>query len=164
MQVNHLEYGLEIILFHAEASIVQDILKRILHNYQIPPQEHHDSVQAVWYPNAIEESYDYDDGYALKSLHSDLQEYRSQNADLVKKWISCFDRKDEPVLWLVKEEDIDSLLTVINDHRLYLAADNKLTEEELEQHLEEIEDPKLRSNLIEIHFLAWLIELILSNR
>ncbi|MEM9445086.1 MAG: hypothetical protein AAGA18_07010 [Verrucomicrobiota bacterium] len=163
MQVNRIEGGIEIILFRGEATLLQDIFSRILSNYSIPPDELSDAVQKVWYPKNIQKEDREDSDDLADVIRDDFQIYRSENSLKLKSWISLLRADQQIITWRVEDGEIDRVLTILNDHRLYRAAELGVGQDEMDRDLEEIEDDQLRGGILEIHFLAWLIELVLRG-
>jgi hypothetical protein len=63
----------------------------------------------------------------------------------------------------LSKEDEESFLATVNDHRLRRAAEFDLGEGDLEVPVMEKAKGNKRVALVEIHFLAWMIELILHK-
>lgn len=161
MQVYSAPDYLEIVLFEPEAALLEDIFEQIISNYQTRPEDLEGTVRGVWYSGEGFHSAQMDSDDVAFWL-DDLYSFRGENSKKCERWIEEIQTEDYPMLWRVSHEDVDTLLTVINDHRLYCAAQHSIGDQEMEMPLEEIDDISVKQALIEIHFLAWLMELILN--
>lgn len=159
--------GKELVLaFNAvESRIVLRILRSIIENYRLRPDQLDPRVAAVWYSSrgcqtakmSAEETRDW-----LETLHS----YKSANLQCLEEWTrSLAGAKPRPQLRL-RLEEAASLVTVLNDHRLMAAARNDIGQAEMDMHLSSAIGrlkPAQQAALYEIHFLAYLIEEILRH-
>ncbi len=65
--------------------------------------------------------------------------------------------------WVLDGDEVESFVATLNDHRLRRAAEFDLGEGDLEVRAMEKSKGDKRVALVEIHFLAWMIELILQE-
>ncbi len=146
------------------------VLKRIFHsiiqNYQVKPDELDSRVAEAWYSTrgcrtakmSAEETREW-----LENLHA----YKSGTLALLEDWLRQLARhkaKAGRYQLKLKLTDAPSLLTVLNDHRLFAAATHNIGQDEMDMHsLIELQElaPDQQAALYEIHFLAWLMEEIL---
>ena len=66
-------------------------------------------------------------------------------------------------VWNLPENEIETLVASLNDHRLRRAGEFDLGEGDLEVRAMEKAKGDKRVALVEIHFLAWMIEMLLQE-
>ena len=147
-----------------EKQVLLHTIEVILENYRTKPGELDPKTAAVWYSTrgcksagmSAEETREWIDSlYSFKGAHAELMEQWSGQIKEVEP--SKFELA-------IKVEHAPSLVTIINDHRLHLAAQYGIGEPEMDlrQWIEEEElTPEKQAALVQIEILGWLIELIL---
>ena len=149
----------------AEKEFLLQIAKTILENYRQKPGEIDPKTAAVWYSTrgcktagmSAEETREW-----IDTLHG----FKGANARLLEQWCEGI-RQVEPGKFelTVKLDETGSLVTIINDHRLHLAAIHDIGEEELDMRwspeVEEQLSEEKQAALVQIGLLGWLIEVIL---
>lgn len=149
----------EIILFPAEAGIFQRALRDIASSYRKPPRSHPGDIGRLWEEPAL--SMDKEDE---KIWQEDMQGFRGENARLADDLlVQLANVREIPCVLQVPLEQIDSVVTILNDQRLYLAARHGIGEEEMGGEMDAVSDEILKNALLQIHLLAWLIELVLMR-
>ena len=143
-----------------EAALLRESLSAVLEMYAVPPPEMDPKVSEVWYQT----------GAARKARMTPqetaewaghLHEVRSGRIPLLQRWVEALTRTTVPVELAVARDEMETLLQTANDHRLRRAAEHGVGEGDLELDLAGIGDEARRFALVEIHFLAWLIEVLL---
>ena len=79
------------------------------------------------------------------------------------RWLKAIPPFGQPGKLVLPKEEVESFLATLNDHRLRRAAEFDLAEGDLEVSAMEKAKGDKRVALVEIHFLAWMIELILHK-
>jgi hypothetical protein len=163
MQVITRANDLELILFDPECALLRDVLEQLVEAYEKAPDLLDPRVRGVWYPgegfkSAAMSEEDADD------WNKSLAEFRGENGLLCRSWLEVLDGRgpEQPTRLLVPFSEVDRFLTVINEYRLMKAAEQELGEEDMARSLELVELPSKRSALLEVHFLGWLLELVLA--
>ncbi|MFZ5806880.1 MAG: hypothetical protein ACOY3I_06720 [Verrucomicrobiota bacterium] len=143
-----------------EASLLQSCLAAIQEAYQseiLPP-----SVEAALYqPDSAK---DLPDHQAVEYTQ-ELRTFRGEHSKHIQRWIQSLANAliQSPVQWQLPAEEADLFLMIINDHRLYRAAEFNIADADMETPIDQISQPDKRIALLEIHFLAWFIELLLRE-
>jgi hypothetical protein len=147
-----------------EKELLLHTVQAILANYKAKPGELDPKTAAVWYSTrgcksagmSAEETREW-----VESLHG----YKSANAQLLDQW--CAQIKEvspEKFELAVKVEQAGNLVTIINDHRLHLAAKHDIGQSDMDLRSwaedEQVTSAK-QSALVQIELLGWLIEVIL---
>lgn len=147
-----------------ERRLLHHILTAILRNYRIKPEEIHPKVAAVWYSRrgcetarmSPEETSQW-----VESLYKD----RRSRSERIGDWAAQLVAQTSGHSQLqIKTDEASDLMTVLNDHRLWLAARHDIGQTEMDLHsLEAMAKikPTQQTALYEIHFLACIIEGIL---
>lgn len=159
MQVIRHAKQLEIILFEPEAYLLRHSLSEIIRNYQMDCNELPVEVQKIWFnTDSMQDEED-------RELWAEqLRDFRGQNSKLAKRILQELESsKTWPAVIHVDLQEAETLMIIINDHRLYLAAVNNVGEQEMDVEWDQISDSLSRNAVMNIHFLAWLIELILHR-
>ena len=81
----------------------------------------------------------------------------------MKSWLKTLPPVGQAGRWVLPKDEVESFLATCNDHRLRRAAEFDFGEGDLEVKAMERAKGDKRIALVEIHFLAWLIELILHE-
>ena len=92
-----------------------------------------------------------------------LHEVRLGRQKLLEKWLKALPKLGHSGVWNISEEDVETLVAALNDHRLRRSAEFDLGEGDLEVRAMEKAKGDKRVALVEIHFLAWMIELLLQE-
>lgn len=147
-----------------EKQLLLQTIGTIRQNYRAKPDELDPKTAAVWYSTrgcksagmSADETRDW-----IDSLHS----FKGAHAQLLEEWSRQI-REVEPGKFelAVKVEHAPSMVTIINDHRLYLAAHHDIGQDEMD--LRAWIDsgqltPEQQRALVQIEILGWLIELVL---
>ena len=159
MQVIRRQEELDIVLFQPEAYLMKRSLDEIYDNYRVPPEELPESIQKLWYSHSCELE---PEDQAIWLEH--LSEFRGENSQLIKRISAELEEIDTwPVILTVSLQEADCLLTVINDQRLYLAAVHDVGEKEMSDDWDAVFQLPEKHAVVNIHFLAWLIELLIMR-
>jgi len=147
-----------------EKELLLQTVQAILRNYKLKPGEIDPKVAAVWYSTRGCKSAGMSADETREWIDS-LYAFKGANASLLEQWARQI-REIGPGKFelAVKLEQAANLVTIINDHRLHLAARYDLGQEEMDLH-SWAEDTQLTSDkqsaLVQIELLGWLIEVIL---
>ncbi len=163
MQVVAHPDGIELMLFEPEAALLESVLTEIGDAYNRPPESLSPTIRNLWFPGEGLRASEMNEE-DVEVWNQTLAEFRSHNGQMCEAWLKRLDRAagTEPRRVTLPYEDADSFINVINDYRLLQAAEHEVGEEEMEKPLEKIEDPECQGALLEIHFLGWLLELVLD--
>jgi hypothetical protein len=148
-----------------ESRLLLRIFRELLAQYRLKPGEVDPHTAAAWYSTrgcraakmTEEETRDW-----LEHLH----QFRGAHLPRLERWAAQLAHIPSSGSTLrVPLEDADAFLTVLNDHRLRLAACNGIGQAEMDIQsplaLAQL-PPGQQKALFEIHVLAWLIEQTLS--
>jgi len=92
-----------------------------------------------------------------------LHEVRLGREKFTQNWLRKLPAIGQSGVWRLSGAEVDAFLATLNDHRLRRAAEFDLGEGDLDvASLERAKGDK-RIALVEIHFLAWIIEMILHE-
>jgi len=156
VQVLRNKKGLELVLFQPEVIFLRQALEQIILNYRTAAEDLPDPIREKWFPS--QGQLDEED---LEILHEDGILFRGQNVALAERLLSQLDSLPSwPLIIKLDWDEADRLLTVVNDQRLYLAAVFGVDEIDMTSNLEDMKPSAKKSALIQIHFLAWMVELI----
>ena len=78
-------------------------------------------------------------------------------------WLKQLPPVGQSGVWHLAAKEVEAFLATLNDHRLRRAAEFDLGEGDLEVHALERAKGDKRIALVEIHFLAWIMEMILHE-
>lgn len=155
---------IRIALSTGEAMVLRRALDALAAAYRTPPERIDPRVAAVWYSTrgcqsagmSSEETSDW-----VRQIHG----FKSANLELVEGWLDQLDERaaGRAILELPLGH-AEALVGALNDHRLRAAAEHGIGQEEMD-----LRDPLSvvglasgrQAALIEIHFLAWVIEVVL---
>jgi hypothetical protein len=147
-----------------EKELLLHTVQAILENYALKPGDLDAKTAAVWYSTrgcksagmSAEETREW-----IESLYN----FKSANAKLLKRWCAQIKEIELGKFELaVKLADAASLVTIINDHRLHLAAKYNIGQGDMDLRSwaeEEQLSPEKQPALVQIELLGWLIEVIL---
>lgn len=162
MQVNGYPDFLEIVLFPTETALLRSILHEIHRAYAIPADQLESTVRSVWFSGEGFRSAEMSPE-DIEEWNQALHEFRGQNRVRCHEWILLLAQGGDPLLWRIGKEETDTLLTMLNDYRLYQAARNHIGQAEMEGDFALVESTAQRMALMEIRFLDWLIEMLLQG-
>jgi len=118
-----------------ESQILLQSLKTIWQNYQVNPREMDDATSAVWYSRRGCESAGMSNEEATDWVDN-LHQAKLGNLELLERWIRALSRKKEGGCRVrIKIDEASSFLSVLNDHRLLVAARNGIGEAEMDVEL-----------------------------
>jgi hypothetical protein len=149
-----------------EGRILLRVLRAILKNYALTPDELDERGRAAWYATRGCEGAGLS-AEETREWQQALHECRSARLRQMEQWYRQLTRTAEGASRLaVPVNDAPALLAVLNDHRLLVAARQDIGQTEMDTHdLDEAEKfgHQKQAALLEIHFLAWIIEEILRH-
>lgn len=164
MDVMREQGQLAIRLNRFEAPLLRRCLTRLAEHYSLPPAELDDAGAEAWYSTRgcrTAGASPEDTRAWVESLH----ELKRANLGPLADWTAQLAEAGPKGATLrLPDASLDAFLSAINDYRLLQAACHHVGEAEMELSLDEEADrlaPTLRVALLEIHFLAWLIEELL---
>jgi hypothetical protein len=148
-----------------EASLLRRIFRNLKANYEIHPSRLDKTTQETWYSTrgcvsagmSAEETLEW-----IEQLH----QFRGSHLTIITGMLeSLGNRNDEDETSIpLKFEEAPGLLSVLNDHRLLVAAQKGIGQEEMEldffQAVRELE-PEQQMALCDIDLLAQIIEVVL---
>ena len=155
-----------VLLFNrAEAGLLRGVLRGVTRQYQLKPGEIDPKVAEVWYSRRGCEGAALSAGETQEWLEH-LHAFKSARLDAMGRWLEQLAARQEEV-WPLRLglEEAEMFLTVINDHRLFAAARHDIGQAEMDLGFSgDIVrlTPAQQAALLEIHFLAWIIEEVLS--
>ena len=148
-----------------ETRVLYHILGQIIINYQTPPENLDRKAASVWYSTkgckrarmSPEDTREW-----LRTLH----QYRSANTERLEKWRRQLSvPKSGTSCMTINVDDTPILLTALNDHRLLIAAQAEIGQEQMDAHslsaFNKLPSAQQRA-LSEIHFLASIMEELLQ--
>ena len=148
-----------------EKELLLQTVQAILANYRLKPEELDPKTAAVWYSTRGCKTAGMS-GEEMREWVETLYSFKGANARLLEEW--CAQIKEfEPGKFqlVVKLEHAANLVTVINDHRLHLAARFEIGQEDMDMRGWMEDEEQLPSEkqaaLVQIELLGWLIEVIL---
>lgn len=147
-----------------EKELLLHTVSAILENYKLKPGELDPKTAAVWYSTRGCKSAGMSEEETREWVET-LYTFKSANARMLKRWCTQIKEIESGNFELaVKIADAASLVTVINDHRLHLAAIHDIGQSDMDMR-GWAEDEQLPSEkesaLVQIELLGWLIEVIL---
>ena len=156
------EGGRTIELAAPEAALLRQVLESTGEAYRALPGELDPMVGNVWYGREGLREAGIRGEDALHWIQ-DLHEVRLGREKSMQRWLKALPPFGQPGKWVLSKEDEESFLATVNDHRLRRTAEFDLGEGDLEVPVMEKAKGNKRVALVEIHFLAWMIELILHK-
>jgi hypothetical protein len=147
-----------------ETQVFERTVGSILRQYQVEPEHVDPRVAAVWYSTRGCRAAGMTEEEIQEWLHA-LHEFKSANLKLLSAWAGTLAASKRKSLKLeLSLEESATLLSVLNDHRLWLAAQHQIGQAEMDLRSVEALDqlqPAQQFALYEIHLLAWIMEEIL---
>jgi hypothetical protein len=147
-----------------ETQTLERAFGSMLRHYRAAPEQLDPRIAGVWYSTrgcrtagmSEEET---------REWRQALRGFKSANLKLIESWARQLlaGKGNSRQLRLTRQES-DALLSVVNDHRLLLAAQHEIGQAEMDVHsLEALRElkPGQQFALCEIHLLAWIMEEIL---
>lgn len=147
-----------------EGVVMRHILGSLASGYRMPPDRIDPRVAGVWYSESgcraagmsEEEARDW-----VRQIHG----FKSENLALIEGWLRQLTSSGSGRMELVVPvEQAEVFVGALNDHRLRVAAERGIGQEEMELRdilAAESLGAGRQAALMEIHFLAWVIEHVL---
>lgn len=154
--------GRQVELAGPESALVRQVLEGLQEAYQTAPGELDPMVANLWYGRAGLKEAGIRGEEAVHWIEG-LHEVRLGRQKLLEKWLRDLPKLGHSGVWNISEEDVETLVAALNDHRLRRSAEFDLGEGDLEVRAMEKAKGDKRVALVEIHFLAWMIELLLQE-
>ncbi|NDC80585.1 MAG: hypothetical protein EB090_04860 [Verrucomicrobia bacterium] len=144
-----------------EAALLRQALESTAEGYRTNPGELDPMVGNVWYGRAGLREAGIRGEDALHWIEG-LHEVRLGREKSTQEWLKKMPPLGQSGHWRLAAREVDSFLATLNDHRLRRAAEFDLGEGDLEVSALEKAKGDKRIALVEIHFLAWMMEMILQ--
>jgi hypothetical protein len=145
-----------------EAALLRQALESTAEAYRTNPGELDPMVGNVWYGRAGLREAGIRGEDALHWIEG-LHEVRLGREKFTQNWLRKLPAIGQSGVCRLSGAEVDAFLATLNDHRLRRAAEFDLGEGDLDvASLERAKGDK-RIALVEIHFLAWIIEMILHE-
>jgi len=154
--------GREVELAGPESALVRQVLESLNEAYQTAPGELDPMVANLWYGRAGLKEAGIRGEEAIHWIEG-LHEVRLGRQAALDRWLNSLPTAGHAGLWNIAKEDLETLVATLNDHRLRRAGEFDLGEGDLEVKAMEKSKGDKRVALVEIHFLAWMIELLLQE-
>lgn len=157
MQVLKTTKGFELVLFAPEVFILRQALQQICGIYRAKPEELPDALRTLWHEAAP--GMDEND---IELWEQEAQAFRGENLQLAERLLQRIDaNKQVPADLPITRHELETLVTLVNDHRLYLAALHGIDENTMATPVDEIKSLPSKMVLMQIHFLGGMMELML---
>ena len=154
--------GRQLELAGPESALLRQVLEGLSEAYQTAPGELDPMVANLWYGRAGLKEAGIRGEEAIHWIEG-LHEVRLGRQAALQRWMKSMPKAGHAGVWTIPHEDLEGLMASLNDHRLRRAGEFDLGERDLEVKAMEKAKGDKRVALVEIHFLAWLIELILQE-
>jgi hypothetical protein len=149
----------------AEAQLLHRILGAVIRGYEMKPEEVDPRVAEVWYSKRGCTTAGLNEQQTREWIEN-LHGFKSANLAALRRWRTQLASTTSKAGTLqLTEEESHVLMTALNDHRLMTAARHDIGEDEMSmRNWEAIQSlkPRRQSALIDIMFLAGIIETILA--
>lgn len=145
-----------------EAALLRQALESTAEAYRTDPGELDPMVGNVWYGRAGLREAGIRGEDALHWIEG-LHEVRLGREKLTQLWLKKLPPLGQAGIYQLPSKEVDAFLATLNDHRLRRAAEFDLGEGDLEVSALERAKGDKRIALVEIHFLAWIMEMILHE-
>ena len=145
-----------------EAALLRQALESTGEAYRTDPSELDPMVGNVWYGRAGLREAGIRGEDALHWIEG-LHEVRLGREKFTQDWLRRMPAIGQSGTWSLPAGEVDVFLATLNDHRLRRAAEFDLGEGDLEVTALERSKGDKRIALVEIHFLAWIMEMILHE-
>ena len=154
--------GRQVELAGPESALLRQVFEGLSEAYQTAPGELDPMVANLWYGRAGLKEAGIRGEEAIHWIEG-LHEVRLGRQVAVQRWLKSMPKAGHGGVWNVPENDIETLVASLNDHRLRRAGEFDLGEGDLEVRSMEKARGDKRVALVEIHFLAWMIEMLLQE-
>jgi len=145
-----------------EAALLRQALESTAEAYRTNPGELDPMVGNVWYGRAGLREAGIRGEDALHWIEG-LHEVRLGREKYAQHWLKKLPDLGQAGGWVLPAAEVEAFLATLNDHRLRRTAEFDLGEGDLEVMALERAKGDKRIALVEIHFLAWIIEMILHE-
>lgn len=145
-----------------EAALLRQALESTAEAYRTEPGELDPMVGDVWYGRAGLREAGIRGEDALHWVEG-LHEVRLGREKLTQRWLKSLPPVGQSGAWHLPSSEVEIFLATLNDHRLRRAAEFDFEEADLEVTALEKAKGDKRIALVEIHFLAWIMEMILHE-
>lgn len=145
-----------------ESALLRQVLEGLNDAYQTAPGELDPMVANLWYGRTGLKEAGIRGEEVIHWIEG-LHEARLGRQGALQRWMKSMPKAGHAGVWSIPEQDVEVLVASLNDHRLRRAGEFDLGEGDLEVKAMERSKGDKRIALVEIHFLAWLIELILHE-
>jgi len=145
-----------------EVALLRQTLESTAEAYRTNPGELDPMVGNAWYGRAGLREAGIRGEDALHWIEG-LHEVRLGREKFTQGWLQRLPAVGQSGVWLLPAAEVEAFLATLNDHRLRRAAEFDLGEGDLEVMALERAKGDKRIALVEIHFLAWIIEMILHE-
>jgi hypothetical protein len=147
-----------------EKELLLQVVGAILHNYKLKPDDLDPKTAAVWYSTRGCKNLGMSEEETREWVDA-LYGFKGANAQLLERWCAQIKETEPDKFELaVKVADAASLVTIINDHRLHLAAVHDIGQRDMDVRdwVDEEDTPSEKASaMVQIELLGWLIEVIL---
>lgn len=149
-----------------EGRILLGVLRAIIKNYSLAPEDLDPRSREAWYSARGCQSAGLS-AEETREWQRALHEFKRARGRQIQDWYAQLTRAAQGTSRLVVLlDDAPALLSTLNDHRLLMAARHDIGQAEMDAHhldaAAKLEHPK-QPALLEIHFLAWIVEEILRH-
>lgn len=145
-----------------EAALLRQALESTAEAYRTNPGELDPMVGNVWYGRAGLREAGIRGEDALHWIEG-LHEARLGREKFTQRWLRKLPAVGKSGVWRLPVTEVEAFLATLNDHRLRRAAEFDLGEGDLAVMALERAKGDKRIALIEIHFLAWIMEMLLHE-
>jgi len=145
-----------------ESALLHQVLDGLREAYQTAPGELDPMVANLWCGRTGFREAGIRGEEAIHWIEG-LHEVRLGRQAAVRRWLQTMPKAGHGGVWNLAEEEIETLVASLNDHRLRRAGEFDLGERDLEVRAMERAKGDKRVALVEIHFLAWMIEMLLQE-
>jgi len=145
-----------------ESALVRQVLESLSEAYQTAPGEMDPMVANLWYGRAGLKEAGIRGEEAIHWIEG-LHEVRLGRQAALQRWLKGVPKVGQAGSWSIPEDEVETLVAALNDHRLRRAGEFDLGDGDLEVRAMEKARGDKRVALVEIHFLAWMIELLLQE-
>jgi hypothetical protein len=157
------EPAVEIVFEEAETVILNKVFRSMLERYQLDPSELEPRLHKTWYKDTTPENKS-TPREEVEEYNEYLRDARQERVPNLEKWISTLESaEDFPFHLKLSFPEADEMVTVLNDHRLAVAALNEITEYDMDQQFDDIEEGLKKYALFEIHYLGWIMEMLMRR-
>jgi hypothetical protein len=151
------------LFFSGERVLLQIILDKMCLHYQIPLDQLGEGVRNQWMhlEGIVHSGFESEQEYWEEHWES----LRSERETLCVQWKEELQQLpfSEKTEWQVKEDQAENLLKIFNDHRLLTACREGLTQQDMAGSFQDLHHPGKQQGLLEVDFLAYLMELLLEE-